>query len=339
MKRTRRILGIMLALTLATGQVVFAATSTAATASKIVTFLKPDVSVELNREMLEFKDANGKTVYPIIYNGSTYLPIRAISGLMGENIEWVNSAKTVYIGKTLSNPSKSILKKEESPYVKVVSQRATGEQSLVQVHVKKDILIMYDFEKQNFKDANGNQVYPIVYEGSTYLPIRAIAELMGEDIEWDSKTKTVYIGSLTPVENEEPEKVRKETDSLINLYDREAELYNDATLKIGNISKWTKDDSLMMAAAISTDYANAQRYTQEARDLAKTTTFTDKEKAAAKALMEFAEMNEYYILVMENIGYMAASNQDYSALAETFLNFALEANNKMDIAREAIQCL
>jgi hypothetical protein len=43
----------------------------------------------------------------IIYNGCTYLPVRASSALMKEPIEWDKASKTVFIGKTISNPNKS----------------------------------------------------------------------------------------------------------------------------------------------------------------------------------------------------------------------------------------
>lgn len=35
---------------------------------------------------------------------------------------------------------------------------------------------------------------PFTYEGTTYLPVRAVAEAVGKDVTWDSNTKTVYLG-------------------------------------------------------------------------------------------------------------------------------------------------
>ncbi len=37
------------------------------------------------------------------------------------------------------------------------------------------------------------EVNSILYEGSTYLPMRKIAELVGKDVEWISETKTANI--------------------------------------------------------------------------------------------------------------------------------------------------
>lgn len=44
------------------------------------------------------------------------------------------------------------------------------------------------------KDANGNIVEPFTMNGTTYLPVRAISNAFGQDVEWDGTTQSVYIG-------------------------------------------------------------------------------------------------------------------------------------------------
>lgn len=44
------------------------------------------------------------------------------------------------------------------------------------------------------KDATGNVVEPFIYNGTTYLPVRAVANAFGKDVEWDGATQGVYIG-------------------------------------------------------------------------------------------------------------------------------------------------
>ena len=44
------------------------------------------------------------------------------------------------------------------------------------------------------KDANGNVVEPFTMNGTTYLPVRAISNAFGKDVEWDGVTQSVYIG-------------------------------------------------------------------------------------------------------------------------------------------------
>lgn len=44
-------------------------------------------------------------------------------------------------------------------------------------------------------DATGKLVEPFAVGGTTYLPVRAIGEALGADVEWDSSTSTVIINS------------------------------------------------------------------------------------------------------------------------------------------------
>ncbi len=37
---------------------------------------------------------------------------------------------------------------------------------------------------------------PFTYNGTTYLPVRAVAEAVGKDVTWDGATKTVYLGEV-----------------------------------------------------------------------------------------------------------------------------------------------
>lgn len=35
---------------------------------------------------------------------------------------------------------------------------------------------------------------PFIYNGTTYLPVRAVSEALGQDVSWDGETSTVYVG-------------------------------------------------------------------------------------------------------------------------------------------------
>ncbi len=43
---------------------------------------------------------------------------------------------------------------------------------------------------------------PFIYNGTTYLPIRAVGEAVGKQVSWDGKTNTVYLGD-SPVSSGE----------------------------------------------------------------------------------------------------------------------------------------
>jgi hypothetical protein len=62
------------------------------------------------------------------------------------------------------------------------------------------ITIVLDGDVVDPRDANGNPVDPVIYNGTTYLPVRAIATALGKEVAWESSTKTVYLG-WRPAEN------------------------------------------------------------------------------------------------------------------------------------------
>lgn len=44
------------------------------------------------------------------------------------------------------------------------------------------------------QDANGTTVEPFIYNGTTYLPVRAVGEAIGKQVTWDGGSQTVYLG-------------------------------------------------------------------------------------------------------------------------------------------------
>ena len=49
-------------------------------------------------------------------------------------------------------------------------------------------------------DEQGSQVEPFIYEGTTYLPVRAVSEALGKNVSWDSETKTVMVTDNEDIE-------------------------------------------------------------------------------------------------------------------------------------------
>lgn len=60
--------------------------------------------------------------------------------------------------------------------------------------VYNNIKLVVDGVPTTPKDSNGTTVEPFIYNGTTYLPVRAVGEALGKQVSWDGKTKTVYIG-------------------------------------------------------------------------------------------------------------------------------------------------
>lgn len=61
------------------------------------------------------------------------------------------------------------------------------------------IRVYWDGVEKTLRDEEGKKVEPMIYEGTTYVPIRAMSQLMGKTVEWDQATTSVFVGGK-PVE-------------------------------------------------------------------------------------------------------------------------------------------
>lgn len=72
--------------------------------------------------------------------------------------------------------------------------------AVVPAFAADDISVVLDGNEIKAVDANGNAVEPFIDGGSTYLPVRAIAEALDLNVEWDGDTDTVFIGGVVDTE-------------------------------------------------------------------------------------------------------------------------------------------
>lgn len=59
------------------------------------------------------------------------------------------------------------------------------------------ITVTYLGEEVDLKDATGASVEPMIYNGTTYLPVRSVAETAGLEVEWIGDTSTVALNGTT----------------------------------------------------------------------------------------------------------------------------------------------
>ena len=301
----------------------------------ISVYLKPDVTIMVGEQSKSFYNEGGDVVFPLIFEGTTYLPVRAVSSLMGENIEWDDLSKTVFIGRTLNAPSKV---KPAGSYARDGDVPAVLKPAvqIVDAYLMQDIIIMYDFEVQNFYDINGKAVYPINYLGSNYLPVRAVSKLMGETVEWDAGQKLITISD------------KKNGASAGVLEDANHKMFSgfladivavsdDATARIMKLqSPLTAEELAALLVSASNDSNKIDRLALDIRRAGKDG-FTEKEQEVQAKLLAYAESAGFYILIIENIVYRAERGEDYSMFSDPFLNYALDAQAKYDAARDAIK--
>lgn len=77
---------------------------------------------------------------------------------------------------------------------------AAGGLQAITAYLNSGITIKLDGEAQVLTDASGVRTYPISYNGTTYLPIRSIAQLLGVDVGWDQATASVLLGQTKKVD-------------------------------------------------------------------------------------------------------------------------------------------
>ncbi len=76
---------------------------------------------------------------------------------------------------------------------------ATGVQAVnnmekIEAYLDHGIRLVLYGEEFIPKDVDGKEVIPINYQGSTYLPIRGVAEAIGLPVKWDPDTLTASVG-------------------------------------------------------------------------------------------------------------------------------------------------
>ena len=177
---------LLLTAAMTAGALTFQAAVPQASAAEITAVtakLSPDVTVVIDGAVQTFYDVSGKEVHPVAFNGTNYLPVRAIGELMGKNVNWDQSSHTI----SLSSP-RTAASVKGSPDGSAAAKNISAE-------LRPDFTVIIDGTKRIFKDEQNNTVYPLLNNGTTYLPVRAIGELMGKNVSWNASTKTVTLTS------------------------------------------------------------------------------------------------------------------------------------------------
>ena len=73
---------------------------------------------------------------------------------------------------------------------------AAGSMQTLQNVMVGGIRIVIDGQELHPADAKGNPVDPMIYNGTTYLPVRAVASALGKAVYWDGPSYTVYLGDM-----------------------------------------------------------------------------------------------------------------------------------------------
>ncbi len=110
----------------------------------------------------------------IVYNGTTYIPLRKVSEATGLNVDYNSDTRVINLtsGAEISVSTKD--KRSDSK-----TSNASFMINSVDVYVKGTKI-----------DADN-----ILYNGTTYLPLRSVGEALGNTVLYEETTKTVFLAS------------------------------------------------------------------------------------------------------------------------------------------------
>ena len=140
------------------------------------------IRIVIDGEEIIPTDVQGNDTMPFIYNDSTYLPVRAVAGALGLSVGWDNATSTVSLTSGGERTAR-------------YGAAGTEYYSFTGKLTWRGISIVVDGTPIIPKDALGNVVEPFIYNDSTYLPVRALANALGLEVGWDNDTSTVEIRS------------------------------------------------------------------------------------------------------------------------------------------------
>lgn len=121
---------------------------------------KSSINVIIKGNFMDMKED------PILRNDRTFIPIRFFAEELGFKVEWIESKKTAILTNSEDNISIPIGSKE------------------VTLNGKKVVV-----DEKSF-----------IEKGRTFIPLRAVSELLSQDVQWDQNNKMAIVGEFTSKE-------------------------------------------------------------------------------------------------------------------------------------------
>lgn len=146
----------------------------------IKAFLNPGIKFKVDGQPVQLKNSSGAVVAPITYNNTTYLPVRAISDLLGVTVNFDAASSTISLGEQIEGVS--IAAGFDSNY-----------------HTKdpdKTVYLDKDYKDVHFDNGSGTRgssfmLYPDKKYQKLYIQVAAIGGDIKDFTIQDSDTDTV----------------------------------------------------------------------------------------------------------------------------------------------------
>ena len=185
--------------------------------------------------------------------------------------------------------------------------------------VYNNIKIVIDGTQITPTDANGNVVEPFIIDGTTYLPVRAVAQALGKEVNWDGSSNTVYLGEMP-----EREFYSLDTASLEQFKEKEVLSINGTAINGGLLNFYVAQEAneynLATTADNFTPSGNLQTITYNSVPMAKVIT----ERALEDIKLVYIGSD-----AAEKSGY-AAKESTKAEIDELYANFLLNFTSDED---------
>ena len=196
-----------------------------------------DVNVQINGKIIDFTDSQGNKVNAQIINERTMVPFRKIFnelGVVDENITYTSSEEPI------------TAKKDN---VEIIIQIGSTTAKKIENGVEKTITL---------------DSAPVIIEGRTLVPLRFIAESLGNTVGWDSANATAVIIDYNYLKNKSVSlynfltKDAAETNFSItrNYFDDEDSTKNDSAIVSGQIIESRSGNNVTQNVTMNFDGTN-----------------------------------------------------------------------------------
>lgn len=141
----------------------------------------------------------------ILYNGTTYISIRDVAAMLGIAVNYYDKTKTAYIGQI--GAGEFAPDNQDIDHWDVVTPAAPSNEPIVPAMNGTIDAVLNEVTVK----VHGQPLEPdnILYNGTTYVAMRAVAQSLGMPVSYDGATSTAYIGENgappAPVVPEPPE--------------------------------------------------------------------------------------------------------------------------------------
>lgn len=122
-------------------------------------FAEDEISITVNSNPLTMD------VPPEIMNGRTMVPMRAVFEALGADVNWIGEEQMII---------------------------ATSGNKIIVLKIGASILNYCDVSTQENKNITLD-VSPLIKEGRTLIPLRAVSEALGANVDWNGETRAITI--------------------------------------------------------------------------------------------------------------------------------------------------